>query len=372
MRFLLMMTLILLLILAAPAAAQSDDVATLTNQFDTLVPKLLEQAHVPGASMALIHNNEIVWSQGYGLADEDYQTHVTADTVFSVESISKALTAWEIMRLVEAGKIDLDAPVNQYLKSWQLTALGRNDPDQATIRRILSHTAGLNVDGYRGFNADTGYLPPLPDFLDGKGNGLQPVQVIITPGRRFMYSGGGYTILQLMIEDITGEAFQDVMQTDLLDRLGMTRSKFQWPAGMPNMATSYTTSGNVDSDLVHEDQAAGGLFTSANDLARFFTLGMTSDWLTPANVALMHTPAEATDEQYGFGNFLFSLDNGTPVVWHDGIGFGQRSIFFLLPQSGDGLIILTNKASGNRIFKDVVCAWDAWLHGDETKLCQAY
>ena len=372
MRSLLWIISILMLILAVPAAAQSDEIASLTDQFDTLVPTLLTQAHVPGASLALIHNNEIVWSQGYGLADEDYNTSVTADTVFSVESISKALTAWEIMRLVEAGKIDLDAPVNQYLTSWQLTALGRNDPEQVTIRRILSHTAGLSVDGYRGFNADTGYLASLPDFLDGKGGAGQPVQVIITPGRRLMYSGGGYTILQLMIEDITGETFPDVMKTDLLDRLQMTRSFFQWPAGLPDLATSYTASGNVDHDLIHEDQAAGGLFTSANDLARFFTLGMTGDWLKPESVTLMHTPAEATEGEYGFGNFLFSLKDGTPVVWHDGIGVGQRSIFFLLPQTGDGLVILTNKANGNRIFRQIVCAWDVWLHSDKTKLCQNY
>ena len=100
-----------------------------------------------------------------------------------------------------------------------------------------------------------------------------------------MYSGGGYTILQLMIEDITGEIVHDVMKTDLLDRLGMTRSFFQWPAGLPDRATSYTASGSVDHDLDHEDQAAGGLFTSANDLARFFTLGMTDDWLTPESIA---------------------------------------------------------------------------------------
>jgi CubicO group peptidase (beta-lactamase class C family) len=372
MRFLFLFVALLLLVWAAPIAAQSDDLSLLTDQFDMLIPALLTKNHVPGASLALIHNNEIVWSNGYGLADEDTQTAVTADTVFSVESISKALTAGEIMRLVEAGQIDLDAPVNQYLKSWQLTAIGRNDPEQATIRRILSHTAGLSVDGYRGYNADTGYLPPLPDFLDGKGGAGQPVRVIVSPGKHFLYSGGGYTILQLMIEDITGEAFQDVMKTDLLDRLGMTRSFFQWPAGMPNRATSYTASGKVDHDLIHEDQAAGGLFTSANDLARFFTLGMTGDWLKPESVALMHTPAEATDGEYGFGNFLFSLGDSTPVVWHDGIGVGQRSIFFLLPQSGDGLIILTNKANGNQIFKETVCAWDAWLHGDQTRLCQTY
>ena len=362
----------ILLALAAPAAAQNDDVKTLTDQFDTLVPTLLSRAQVPGASLALIHENKVVWSQGYGLADEDTSAKVDADTLFSVESISKALTAWEIMRLVEAGKIDLDAPVNQYLKSWQLTGLGRNDPKQATIRRILSHTAGLNVDGYNGFDVNTKSLPSLPDFLSGKTSGTQRVQVIIPPGTRFEYSGGGYTILQLMIEDVTGDSFKDVMQRDVLDPLGMQRSTFQWSADLTDAATSYKLSGLVDHGLLHEDLAAGGLFTSANDLARFFIQGMTGDWLKPESVALMHTPAEASDGQYGFGNFLFSLDDGTPVVWHDGIGVGQRSIFFLLPQSGDGLIILTNKATGNQIFREIVCAWDGWLHGDQTKLCQSY
>ena len=368
----------MLILFAAPVAAQTqsptqtDEVSALTDQFDTLVPMLLDQAHVPGAALALIHDNEMVWSQGYGLADEDYGTPVTTDTLFSVESISKALTAWEIMRLVEAGQIDLDAPVNQYLTSWQLTAVGRNDPNEATIRRILSHTAGLNVDGYAGYNADTGYLPSLPDFLSGT-FGTPRVQVILPPGRSFLYSGGGYTILQLMIEDITGEGFPQVMQRDVLDPLGMDHSHYSWTNQSTfDWATSYTASGQVDHALIHEDLAAGGLFTTANDLARFFTVGMTGDWLTPESIALMHTPADATNGQYGFGNFLFDLADGTPVVWHDGIGVGTRTIFFLLPDSGDGLIILTNKGNGNRIFRQIVCAWDGWLHGDQTRLCKAY
>ncbi len=367
-----LIVMMLLLLIARPAAAQDSTSSRLTDLYDTLVPSLIKQYQIPGAALALIHHNEIVWSQGYGVADKDTNAPVDADTLFSVESISKALTSWEIMRLVEAGKIDLDAPVNQYLKSWQLTGANGNDPKAATIRRILSHTAGLNVDGYAGFDVNTGALPSVVDLLSGKVSDVPAVQVTFQPGTRFEYSGGGFTILQLMISDITGEPFQDVMQTDVLDQLGMTRSTFQWSPDLTNASTSYKLSGLVDHGLLHVDLAAGGLFTSANDLARFFTVGLSDQYLKPDDIALMHTPAAATDGQYGFGNFLFTLDDGTPVVWHDGIGAGQRSIFFWLPQTQDGLIILTNKANGNRIFQKVVCAWDSWLRGEQTKLCQSY
>ncbi len=374
----LLLLIALLLILPAAAQAQSDDLSALTGSFDQLVPSLLEQNGIVGASLALIHDGVPVWSQGYGVSDEAAQIPVTADTVFSVESISKSVTAWEIMRLVEAGQIDLDTPVNQVLQGWHVPAVGRNDPDQVTVRRILSHTAGLSVDGYRGYNTDTTDLPTLTDLLDGRASGVQPVRVIISPGAHMMYSGGGYEILQLLIEQITGESYSDRIQADLFDNLGMDHSYPNWSAQIGDqLATSYTAAGAVDSSLLHADLAAGGLFTSADDLARFFTEGMSADWLTPESVALLHTPADGTDGEYGFASFLFSLDDGTPVVWHDGIGVGQRSIFFLLPDSSgstaDGLIILTNSGKGNVIFHDVVCVWDAWLHdGDQTKLCGRY
>lgn len=358
-----------MLLLVLPASAQPDDVSALTDQFDALVPALLESSDVPGAALALIHNGEIVWSSGYGAADLAENIPVTAETPFSVESIGKALTAWEIMRLVEAGEIDLDTPVDHYLTRWHVNALGRNDPDDVTIRRILSHTAGLSVDGYRGLDAET-ELPTTEAFLDGAISG-ERVQVVVSPGRRFMYSGGGYTILQLMIEELTGGSFEDVMQRDVLDPLGMTNSRFQWSPAL-NAATAYTASGDVDAEVLHADLAAGGLYASALDLARFLTGGLHGDWLTPESVTLMYTPAEATRDGYGYGYFLFTLADGTSVAWHDGIGIGTRTIFFLLPESDDGLIILTNKATGNRIFRDVVCAWDSWLHAEQTALCQSY
>ncbi|MEP7293208.1 MAG: serine hydrolase domain-containing protein [Chloroflexota bacterium] len=365
----LWMLIAMLLLIALPAAAQSADVSALTDQFGELLPALLEAGSVPGAALALIHDGEVVWSQGYGVANLESGVAITPDTPFNVASISKALTSWEIMRMVEAGEIDLDAPANQYLTSWQIPALGRNDPNEATIRRILSHTAGLTVDGYRAYEPGV-ELPTLPDFLSG-GGGADPVQMMISAGRRFMYSGGGYTALQLMIEDLKGEPFAQVMQDDLLTPLGMEHSSFEWSADL-NAATDYGRGGAVETHVVHVDQAAGGLYASANDLAAFFSAGMTDDYLTPESIALMHTPVEGTDETYGFGYYVETLPDGSTGVWHDGQGWGARTLFVLMPEQGEGLIILTNLRNGNSVFEDVVCAWDMWVNGVETDLCKAY
>lgn len=352
-----------------PAFAQEGDVNAITERIDELLPALMEANSIPGVAVALIRDGSVVWSKGYGVANLETQEVVTPDTPFSVASISKALTAWEIMRMVEASEIDLDAPANQYLTSWQIPALGRNNPNEATIRRILSHTAGLSVDGYRGYEADAA-LPTLPEFLDGAA-GADPVQMMVSAGRRMMYSGGGYTALQLMIEDLRGKPFADVMHEDLLTPLGMEHSSFVWTPEL-DAATAYGTGNEVDTRVVHMDQAAGGLYASANDLARFFTAGMTDEWLTPESVALMQSAAAATDGGYGFGYFIEAMADDRVGVWHDGIAAGARSLFVLLPDEGDGIIILTNARAGNRVFEDVVCAWDTWVNGEETELCKAY
>ncbi len=364
----LLFVLVAVLFSVLPAAAQ-DDMSEITGQIDALVPPLMEANEIPGVAVALIHDGAVVWAQGYGVADRENGTAVTADTPFSVASISKALTAWEIMRMVEAGELELDAPANQYLTRWQIPALGRNDANEATIRRILSHTAGLSVDGYQGYEPDA-ELPTLIEFLEG-GAGADPVQMMISAGRRFMYSGGGYTALQLMIEDLRGKPFAEVMNEDVLTPLGMEHSSFVWTPEL-GAATAYGRGGEVETHVVHMDQAAGGLYASVNDLARFFTAGMTDDWLMPESVALMQSAAEATEDSYGFGYFIEALPDGEVGVWHDGIALGARSLFVLVPARGEGIIFLTNARTGNALFEDVVCAWDAWANGTETDLCQGY
>lgn len=362
--------ILLLLLTAAPANAQSDDPAALTDQFNELIPPLLEGNSIPGAAVALIHGGDVVWSAGYGEADLATGTPMTPDTPFNVASISKAFTAWEIMRLVEAGELDLDAPANQYLTSWQIPAVGNKDTNEATLRRILSHTAGLTVEGYAAYEAGA-ELPTLVDFLNGEAAGVDPVQMLTTAGRRFSYSGGGYTALQLMLEDLTGKPFAQLMQDDLFTPLGMAHSSFAWSPEL-EAASDYSFDGSLNTSVVHMDQAAGGLYASANDLATFFTTGMSAEYLTPESVLTMQSAAPATSDGYGLGYFVETLADGTTFVWHDGIGWGARTLFILLPESGDGLILLTNTRSGNVLFEPLVCAWDTWIHGEETNLCKAY
>src|SRR5512147_1645928 len=172
------------------------------DKFDQLLPQLMEQYKVPGVAVSLVQG-EAVWSKGYGLADKKQSVPVTADTVFQAASISKAVTSWGVMRLVENGQLELDAPVEQYLTRWHLPP-SNYDPSGVTIRRLLSHSAGLSVGGYPGLSPDL-KLPSLEESLSGNNGGAGEVRIVLEPGTQFSYSGGGFTLLQLIIEEVTGE-----------------------------------------------------------------------------------------------------------------------------------------------------------------------
>ena len=171
---------------------------------------------------------------------------VTPDTVFQVGSISKPVTAWGVMRLVQQGKLDLDAPVDRYLTRWHLPP-SPFDADGVTIRRLLSHSAGLNSQDYSPIA--TRPLPSLEQSLSGESGGVNArrgsddVRITMAPGQQHSYSNGGYTLLQLAIEEVTGEPFARYMQREVLDPLGMTHSSFTWRADQrsrPRPATTWT------------------------------------------------------------------------------------------------------------------------------------
>jgi CubicO group peptidase (beta-lactamase class C family) len=347
-----------------PAAAQTAMLSDLTGKLDKLVPELLSSEQIPGAAIAIIHQGNVIWAQGYGAADLKTQQPVTADSIFSVASISKAVTAWEVMRLVEAGKLDLDAPIEQYLQSWKLPK-SAYDSKQVTVRRVLSHTAGLSIDGYPGFEPGD-RLPTLEDFLSTPN---RAVAIAAEPGKRFSYSGGGYTVMQLALQDISGQPFAELMQTAVLNPLKLSHSSFIWSPEL-KAVTAYDRAGEPFTKVVHLDQAAGGLYASVNDLATFFTSVMPGhDWLKPESIGEMFGPAPKTGDRYGFGYFNVKLKGNRRAYWHDGIGVGARSLFMLLPDTGDGVVILTNSGNGHHIMKAILCAWGEWAAPDAKALC---
>lgn len=333
-----------------------DQSKAVVAKLDELVPQLLEENDVPGAAVALVWDGEVAWSAGYGLADRERGVPVTADTVFQVASISKSVTAWGVMRLVESGKLELDAPVEQYLTRWHLPP-SRYDTGGVTIRRLLSHTAGLSLHGYPGILPDR-ELPTLEESLSGNNGGAGDVRLTMEPGAQFSYSGGGYTLLQLVIEEVTGESFSEFMQEQVLQPLGMLHSSFEWRTDLrPATAVAYSKTGAPLPNYLFTEKAAAGLYTTAPDLARFVAAAMPGPRGEPAGrgvltadtLALMFTPVlqGQGEAEYGLGHSISTQPDGSKEVSHGGANMGWRALFVALPEQGQGIVILTNSDKGD-------------------------
>ncbi len=339
------------------------------QKLDQVVPKLMKQYQVPGTAVALVHGGRVAWSKGYGLADEAMGTPVTPETVFQVGPLSKPVTAWGVLRLAAQGKLALDAPVERYLTRWHLPP-SDFDHAEVTLRRLLNHTAGLSLGGYPGFDPSE-KLPTLKESLSGITGGVGDVRVAHLPGTRFRYSGGGYTLLQLIIEEVTGETFSAYMQSAVLAPLGMARSGFEWPPAL-QAATAYREPGQPLPNYRFTALAAAGLYSTASDLARFVAAGMAGPnreppgrgLLSPRDVELMFTPTVEMDTStglgYGLGYGVRLLPGEIRMVSHSGGNRGWRTRFAALPDRGEGIVILTNSDTGDGLTNDLLRFWSAW------------
>lgn len=344
-------------------------VMNLKTQLDFIVPKLMEKHAVPGVAVGFVYKGTVAWTQGYGWADWEKRIPVTGGTVFQVASNSKTVAAWGVMKLVEKGLLDLDIPVGTYLTRWHLPkGKGKRDPNEVTIRKILNHTAGLSPGAYPGYPPGKP-LPSLEDSLSGKVKGIKELRVIDEPGLKHRYTGGGYTLLQLAIEEVTQKSFARYMEEEVLIPLGMTHSSYEWnPQAEQEMATGYGYLGEPLPGYIYTEQAAAGLYTTAADLSRFVAANMDAsngesagrNLLSETTLELMHTPG---DEDYGLGYFIKKLPNGQRLIYHGGTNRGWRAQFALLPEAGDGLVVLTNSEHGKELHRDLVSLWTWWETG---------
>jgi CubicO group peptidase (beta-lactamase class C family) len=337
----------------------------------------------------LVHDGRVAWAQGYGVAEKSADIPVTENTVFQAASISKSVTAWGVMRLVEQGKVDLDAPVSTYLSRWKLPP-SRFDPDRVTVRRLLSHTAGLSVGGYLGYEPTTP-LPPLETELTVGADAAEAdgaVRIVFPPGDQVHYSGGGYAVLQLLVEEVSDQSFAEFMQREVLDRLGMTQSSFELARGLKqDVAKPHGVDGTILPLYRFAAKAAGGLYTTAPDLARFVAAAMAGPSGTPrgrgvlgsATVDEMVSPAPNATlklgplqvSAYGLGYSIHPvlLGRGGRIVGHDGSNQGWKTAFLALPAEGEGIVILTNSETGKALEERVKCRWAAWAGGGTIPVC---
>lgn len=321
---------------------------------------LLDQmAHyeVPGVSIAVIHQDRIEWARGYGVQDVETREPVTPDTLFQAASISKPVSATAVLRLVEAGRLDLDEDVNTYLRSWQMPANGAWQP-RVTLRLLLCHGAGTTVHGFPGYPRDA-EVPTLLQVLDG---GLHvntdPIRVNALPGTQFRYSGGGYCIVQQVLMDVTGQPFPQLMRELVLEPVGMRQSTFEQPQ---TAATGHRPGAKAVSGKWHiyPEMAAAGLWTTPSDLARFALAlqhawaGRSNDFLSQETVRDMLTPQ--VESFSGLGPRLDGQGDSARFS-HTGGNEGFRCIVEAYVHGDIGAAIMTNADEGFSVIEGVLPA----------------
>lgn len=206
------------------ASQKLSDTLTLeefTDHLDRRIPALMDSYNVPGLVIALVHAGEIAWIQAYGHADLETGRLMTTDTYCRVQSISKSVTAWGVLKLAEQGEIDLDAPVIQYLRDWQFPPSSYPTAN-ITVRQLLSMTAGLPLGTVDVIYSPEEAMPSLEDKLSAEAIPFQK------GGSSFYYSNVSFNLLELLIEKVTKRDFAEYMETEILLPLDMTRSGFTW------------------------------------------------------------------------------------------------------------------------------------------------
>jgi CubicO group peptidase (beta-lactamase class C family) len=317
---------------------------------------------VPGVSVAVIDGGRVAWSRGFGVTLEG-GAPVTPATLFQAASISKPVAAMAALRLVQEGTLDLDADVNRSLKTWKVPANELTEQKKVTVRGLLSHTAGLTIHGFPGYAAGAA-VPSVVQVLDGeKPANTQPVRVDIVPGSRHRYSGGGYTVLQQLLADVTGEAFPELMQRLVLGPIGMSRSTYQQPlpaARRGEAAQPHDGSGKPIPGGPHTypEMAAAGLWTTPEDLARFAIelqralAGDPKRVLSPATAQAMLTPPLGS---YALG---LGIDGSGETLRfaHGGSNAGFQCFLVAYANTGRGAVIMTSGQRGGALAQELVRA----------------
>ena len=315
--------------------------------------------NVPGVSIAVVENGKIKWAKGYGIANTNTGLKVNENTMFQAGSISKPLFALSALQLVEKGILSLDEDVNEYLENWQIPKSDFTKDEKITIRRLLTHTAGVTVHGFPGYK-QTDRFPSIEQVLNGEGN-TPKIFVDTIPGSIWRYSGGGYTIMEKIVEDVSALPLDAYMTKNILEPIGMTNSTYQQPLGVnyqSNVSAAYDFQGKIIDGLWHNypEQAAAGLWTTPTDLAKYcieiqeILKGKENAVLSKATAIKMLTKHK---NDWGLGPSLYS-DEQNLIFRHGGKNAGFTNKLISFSNRGNAVIIMTNADNGNGLIDEIL------------------
>lgn len=345
---------------AESAAVETKQTAAYGDELDTFIDRQMRAYKIPGLALAVVRDGEVEYLKGYGSANPDGDP-VTPETPFLLASVSKSFTALGVMQLVEAGKIDLDAPVQKYLP-WFTVASG--EQAEITVAHLLYHTSGFSD-----FDAQQMILrPDHPDGLEMGVRDLSRNHLKFRPGEGWEYSNINYNVLGLLIQEVSGQRYEDYIYEHMIEPLGMAGAYFSLKSALAvNVAVGYYPMmgipQKVDTLMPAAVIPAAGLWSSAADMSRYLIAHLGDGsvlGLTPQGVAQLHAPGVKVEPGLGYAmgwflsdsvfdlEFLRTLNTDLDptgdlsVLWHEGVWKGYKSIAFLMPGQDFGVILLMN------------------------------
>lgn len=376
MRMLAVLCGVVCALLPGPATASADDlsatdraaIAALEQRVSPLpgpgaatgtpapLAQRMAETHVPAVSVAFIEDGRIRWTRAYGETVAGSGRSVTPHTLFQAASMSKAVAAAGALRLVDQGRLALDEDVSRRLRGWSVPVAADAGDAVVTLRRLLSHTAGLSVAGYPGY-ASGAAVPNDIESLSGQRANTAAVRAFAVPGAGLAYSGGGYTVAQLLMREAAGAGFDPLMRAAVFGPAGMAESSFAQPLTGPALARAAGGHGADGAPVpggahTYPELAAAGLWTTPSDYARFL-IALQESWagrpaalLTPRSARAMATPVLG---QYGLGVIVVARGERTAIT-HGGSNEGFQSRFAAyLDGTRQGLVVMTNGDNGGAL-----------------------
>ena len=326
----------------------------------------LDYYDIPGICIAVIENDTIDWIKAYGVLNKIHYQPVNEETIFQAGSISKLVAATIVMHVSSRENLDLNEDINSYLEGWNIPPNDYTTYNPTSINGLLSHTGGINVGGFTGYSRHA-ILPEPIDILTGTGAANNSaIQVEYIPGSEYRYSGGGYQILQLMIEEKANTMYHSIVQEILFDTLNMYMSSYYRPVRSNNIASGHKEDGSVVPGYwnSYPELCAAGLWTNPNDLANFvidiqktnrnisqkvLSSELTSKMLSPK----INIPD--TEKNMGLG-FVLCSDGQNEYFEHSGSNYGYTCYLLGYCNLPFGIIIMTNSANGNLLFQSIIDA----------------
>lgn len=323
----------------------------------------MEELNIPGVSITVFDNNQILWSKGYGLKNKETGEKVNENTVFQAASISKPVASVAAFKLIENHKLALDENVNLKLKRWQVPDNEFTEKEKVTLSRIMSHTSGLGTSGFQGYCIKDS-IPTLIEILRGSEiTNSEPVRVVQKPGESELYSGGGMEVLQMLMEDVSGKEFHQLLDDLVLSPTGMKSSSFKFPlpeALRKLTSNGYDENGNVVCGGYHiyPEKAAAGLWASPSDLARFM-IALGKSYRGEDTGLLKQSTAETMMTRVpNAGGIGIGIDGEGKAFRfrHTGANAGFTCYAISFANTGRGVVIMTNSDNGFPLIHEIVRA----------------